>query len=224
MQSMSRSAGVMLVVATVVGVMGCAKKWQTGAVVGAGGGAVAGAAVGQVAGSTTKGAIIGAVIGGVAGGLIGNEMDKRAAELRQNIRGATVERVGEGIQVTFDSGLMFDLDSDDLRPEARTNLGELAKSFDKYDDSDIMIVGHTDGTGTEAYNQELSEKRANSAAGYLVNNGVSGKRIRTLGLGETEPVASNETDSGRQTNRRIEVAIYASKDMQEAAKKKAGGS
>lgn len=223
MQFSSRNAGLLLLV-TVVGAGGCAKKWQTGAVVGAGGGAVAGAAVGQVAGSTTKGAIIGAVVGGVAGGLIGNEMDKRAAELRQNIRGAKVERVGEGIQVTFDSGLMFDVDSDALRTEARTNLGELAKSFDKYEDSDIMIVGHTDNTGTEAHNQKLSEDRANAAAGFLVNNGVKGKRIRTLGLGEMEPVATNETNAGRQENRRIEVAIYASKDMQEAARKKAGGS
>lgn len=218
----SRNAGLMLL-ATIVSVSGCAKKWQTGAVVGAGGGAVAGAAVGQVAGSTTKGAIIGAVVGGVAGGLIGNEMDKRAAELRQNIKGAKVERVGEGIQVTFDSGLMFDVDSDALRAEARTNLGELAKSFDKYDDSDIMIVGHTDNTGTEQHNQDLSIRRADAAAGFLVNRGVSGKRIRTLGLGEMEPVTTNETNAGRQENRRIEVAIYASKDMQEAARKKAGG-
>jgi outer membrane protein OmpA-like peptidoglycan-associated protein len=223
MRSMTRRVAIVLLAAATVGASGCAKKWQTGAVVGAGGGAVAGAAVGQVAGSTTKGAIIGAVVGGVAGGLIGNEMDKRAAELRQNIRGAKVERVGEGIQVTFDSGLMFDVDSDDLRAEARTNLGELAKSFDKYEDSDIMIVGHTDNTGTEAHNQDLSIRRADAAAGFLVDRGVSGKRIRTLGLGEMEPVSSNETASGRQENRRIEVAIYASKDMQEAAKKKAAG-
>ncbi len=201
---------------------GCAKKWQTGAVVGAGGGAVAGGAIGKAAGSTAKGAIIGAVVGGVAGGIIGNEMDKHAAELRQNIQGATVERVGEGIEVTFDSGLLFDVDSDALRPEARTNLGELARSFEKYNDSDILIVGHTDGTGTESYNQRLSENRANAAAAYLVSHSVSGSRVRTLGLGETEPVASNESVSGRQTNRRIEVAIYASKDAQAAARRKAG--
>src|SRR5262245_36962162 len=138
MRFVTRGAG--LVAMSAVLLAGCAKKWQTGAVVGTAGGAVAGAAVGQVAGSTTKGAIIGAVVGGVAGGLIGNEMGKRAAELRQNIKGAKVERVGEGIQVTFDSGLLFDIDSDDLRAEARTNLGELAKSFDKYEDSDILIA------------------------------------------------------------------------------------
>lgn len=224
MRSKTRGVGLILLAGVTLAANGCAKKWQTGAVVGAGGGAVAGAAVGQVAGSTTKGAIIGAVVGGVAGGLIGNEMDKRAAELRQNIKGAKVERVGEGIQVTFDSGLLFDIDSDDLRAEARTNLGELANSFDKYEDSDILIAGHTDNTGTEAHNQKLSIDRADAAAGYLVDHGVSGKRIRTVGLGEMEPIETNETAAGRQANRRIEVAIYASKDMQEAAKKKAAGS
>lgn len=200
----------------------CAKKWQTGAVVGAAGGAVAGGAIGKASGSTAKGAIVGAVLGGIAGGIIGDQMDRHAAELRQNIKGATVERVGEGIQVTFASGLMYDFDSDALRSEARTNLGELAKSFDKYDGSDILIIGHTDATGSEEYNQNLSERRANSAASYLVSQGVKGSRIRTLGLGETEPVATNETEAGQQTNRRIEIAIYASKDMQEAARRQAG--
>ncbi|MDX2121944.1 MAG: OmpA family protein [Gemmatimonadota bacterium] len=149
-------------------------------------------------------------------------MDRHAAELKQNIRGATVERVGEGIQITFDSGLLYDFDSDVLRSEARTNLDELARSFSKYDGSDILIVGHTDQTGTEQYNQTLSERRANAAASYLVSRNVKGSRIQTMGLGETEPVASNETEAGRQTNRRIEVAIYASKDMREAAKRQAG--
>lgn len=200
----------------------CAKKWQTGAVVGAAGGAVAGGAIGKVSGSTAKGAIVGAVLGGIAGGIIGDQMDRHAAELRQNIKGATVERVGEGIEVTFASGLMFDFDSDVLRSEARTNLGELAKSFDKYDGSDILIIGHTDATGSEDYNKTLSERRANAAASYLVSQGVKGSRIRTLGLGETEPVATNETEAGQQANRRIEIAIYASKDMQEAARRQAG--
>ncbi|MEO8633942.1 MAG: OmpA family protein [Gemmatimonadales bacterium] len=200
----------------------CAKKWQTGAVVGAAGGAVAGGVIGKVAGSTAKGAIVGAVVGGVAGGIIGAQMDKHAAELRQNIKGAKIERVGEGIEITFDSGLLFDVNSDVLRSEARTNLSELAKSFDKYDGSDILVIGHTDADGTEDYNQALSVRRSNSAASYLVSQGVGGSRIQTLGLGETEPVASNETEAGKQTNRRIEVAIYASKDMKEAARKQAG--
>lgn len=212
----------LIVAAGATSLSSCAKKWQTGAVIGTAGGAVAGGAIGSATGSTTKGAIAGAVIGGIAGGIIGDQMDRHAAELKQNIRGATVERVGEGIQITFDSGLLYDFDSDVLRPEARTNLDELARSFSKYDGSDILIVGHTDQTGTEQYNQTLSERRANAAASYLVSHNVKGSRIQTMGLGETEPVASNETEAGRQTNRRIEVAIYASKDMREAAKRQAG--
>lgn len=223
MQTGYRFVSLALIVATGTTSLGsCAKKWQTGAVVGAAGGAVAGGVIGKVAGSTAKGAIAGAVLGGIAGGIIGDQMDRHAAELRQNIKGATVERVGEGITVTFDSGLLYDFDSDVLRSEARTNLGELANSFGKYDGSDILIIGHTDQTGTEQYNQTLSERRATAAASYLVSQGVKGSRIQTLGLGETEPVASNETEGGRQTNRRIEVAIYASKDMQEAARRQAG--
>lgn len=223
MRVMTGSLTVLLLGATaMVGVTGCARNWQTGAVVGAGGGAVAGGVIGKVAGSTAKGAIIGAVVGGVAGGLIGRSMDRQADELRRNIKGATIERVGEGIEVTFDSGLLFDVDSDALRSEARVNLQELARSFGAYKDSDILIVGHTDNTGTEAYNASLSQRRATSAAGFLVSSGVSGARIQTLGLGETEPVASNEAASGRQTNRRIEVAIYASKDAQAAARRQAG--
>ena len=198
---------------------GCATKTQTGAVVGAAGGAVVGGAIGKVAGSTAKGAIIGAVVGGAAGAIIGAQMDKQAKELEQNIKGAKVERVGEGIQVTFESGLLYDFDSDVVRPEAKTNLRELAASLEKYPGSDLLIVGHTDPLGSEAYNQTLSERRANAAASYLRSQGVSGSRIATRGLGETEPIATNETEAGRQANRRVEVAIYASKEARAAAQK-----
>lgn len=200
----------------------CATKMQTGAVVGAAGGAVVGGAIGSAAGSTAKGAIVGAVVGGAAGAIIGHEMDKQAKELAQNIKGARVERVGEGINVTFESGLLYDFDSDVVRPEARTNLSELAKSLDKYDGSDLLIVGHTDQVGSSEYNQTLSEKRGTAAANYLVSQGVSRSRVTTLGRGEKEPIASNETEAGRQQNRRIEVAIFASDKMQAAAKAAAG--
>lgn len=192
------------------GLTGCATKSQTGAVVGAAGGAVVGGVIGKAAGSTAKGAIIGAVVGGAAGAIIGNEMDKQANELKQNIKGAKVERVGEGIQVTFESGLLYDFDSDAVRPEARSNLRELAGSLDKYPGSDLLIVGHTDQVGSAAYNQGLSERRSSAAATYLVSQGVARNRIGTRGLGESEPVATNETEAGRQQNRRVEVAIYAS--------------
>src|SRR6185503_18205636 len=140
----------------------CATKAGTGAVVGTAGGAVVGGVIGKVAGSTAKGAIIGAVVGGVAGAIIGAQMDKQAKELEQNIKGAKVERVGEGIQVTFESGLLYDFDSDAVRPEAKTNLQELAKSLDKYPGTDLVIIGHTDQVGSQAYNQGLSERRARS--------------------------------------------------------------
>ena len=197
----------------------CATRAQTGAVVGTAGGAVVGGAIGKVAGSTAKGAIIGAVVGGVAGAIIGAQMDKQARELEMSVKGAKVERVGEGIQVTFASGLLYDFDSDVVRPEARTNLRELAVSLEKYPGSNVLIIGHTDRLGTEAYNMGLSDRRATAAATYLISQGVSGARIATRGLGETEPIASNETEAGRQANRRIEVAIFASQEARAAAAK-----
>ena len=197
-----------LVLATaIVALAGCATKTQTGAVVGAAGGAVAGGVIGKVAGSTAKGALIGAVVGGVAGTLIGAQMDKQAKEMEQSIKGATIERVGEGIQVTFASGLLYDFDSDALRAEAKTNLRELAASLTKYPNTELLILGHTDQLGSAAYNQGLSERRANSAATYIISEGVNGSRIGTRGLGETEPVATNDTAAGRQLNRRVEVVI-----------------
>ena len=209
----------LLFATTTLSLSDCATKAGTGAVVGTAGGAVLGGVIGKVAGSTAKGAIIGAVVGGVAGAVIGHQMDKQAKELEQNIKGATVERVGEGIQVTFASGLLYDFDSDVVKSDAQTNLRELAQSLDKYPDSDVMIVGHTDQLGTTDYNQRLSERRSVAAGNYLVSQGVSGARVGTRGLGETEPVASNATEAGRATNRRVEVAIYASKAYQAKAAK-----
>jgi len=196
---------------------GCATKTQTGAVVGAAGGAVVGGVIGKVGGSTAKGAIIGAVVGGAAGAIIGAQMDQQASELEQSIKGAKVERVGEGIQVTFESGLLYDFDSDVVRPEAKTNLRQLAASLDKYPGSNLLILGHTDPLGSSAYNLALSGRRANSAARYLRSQGVSGTRTATRGLGETEPIASNETEAGRRANRRVEVAIFASQEARAAA-------
>jgi outer membrane protein OmpA-like peptidoglycan-associated protein len=137
-------------------------------------------------------------------------MDKQADELAQNIPGATVARVGEGIAVTFASGLLYDFDSDRIRTEAAQNLRNLATSLDKYPNTDLLIVGHTDSQGPDSYNWDLSERRARSAADYLAAQGVVRTRLRTAGRGETEPIAGNDTDAGQQQNRRVEVAIYAS--------------
>ncbi|HUG27402.1 MAG TPA: OmpA family protein [Gemmatimonadales bacterium] len=198
---------------------GCATKSATGAVVGSAGGAVVGGAIGKVAGSTAKGAIIGAVVGGTAGAIIGARMDAQARELEQTVDGATVERVGEGIQVTFASGLLYDFNSDVVKPAARTNLQALARSLAKFPDSDVLIIGHTDSVGSDDYNQGLSVRRADAAASYLISEGVTRSRIGTFGLGETEPVASNDTEWGRAANRRVEVAIFASREAREAAQR-----
>ena len=201
----------------------CARHAQRGLVFGAAGGAVVGGVIGKVAGSTAKGAIIGAAVGGAAGAIIGDQMDRQARELRQNIPGATVERVGEGIQVTFASGLLYDFDSDVVKPDARANLRNLAQSLDKYPGSDLLILGHTDSVGTAEYNKRLSVRRADAAAEYLIGQGVDRSRIATGGLGEEEPVADNATAEGRSGNRRVEVAIYASEEMREEAQEGAQG-
>jgi outer membrane protein OmpA-like peptidoglycan-associated protein len=180
-----------------------------GGLIGATAGAAAGGVVGNQTGSTARGAIIGAIVGGAAGVVIGHQMDQQAKTLSANIPGATVVRVGEGMVVTFASGLMYDIDSDAIRADAATNLRALATSLKEYPNTELLIVGHTDATGTSAYNQDLSTRRASAASWYLSQQGVGATRIHSSGRGETEAVASNETEAGRQTNRRIEVAIYA---------------
>jgi outer membrane protein OmpA-like peptidoglycan-associated protein len=183
---------------------------QRGAVIGAAAGGAIGGVIGNQTGSTARGAIIGAVIGGAAGAVIGHQMDQQAKEIQQNIPGATVERVGEGIDVTFASGILFPFNSTDILPAGRSNLQELANSLQKYPNSDILIVGHTDSVGTDAYNLDLSQRRAQAASAYLQSLGVPAARVRTEGKGEAEPVVSNDTEEGRQKNRRVEIAIYAS--------------
>ena len=204
------------------GASGCASMNKTtkGAVIGATAGGVAGGVIGNQTGSTTRGAIIGAVVGGAAGAIIGHKMDQRAKDIEQNVPGAIVERVGEGIQITFPSGLLFDFDSDVVRSNAATNLNELARNLSNYGDSNLMIAGHTDADGSSEYNQGLSERRAESAARYLTAQGVS-RHIATAGLGEREPVSSNTTEAGRQQNRRVEIAVYASAALQEDARRQA---
>ena len=201
---------------------GCATKAGTGAVAGAGAGAVVGGAIGAATGSTAKGAIIGAAVGGAAGAIIGDQMDRRADELEDSIPGADIERVGEGILVTFESGILFGFDSTTIQPAGRSNLATLSSNLEKYPDSNVLIVGHTDSVGADTYNMTLSQRRAESAASYLRQQGVDASRIRTEGRGEIEPVADNSTDAGRQENRRVEVAIFANEELKERAKEQAG--
>ncbi|MEM6646736.1 MAG: OmpA family protein [Bacteroidota bacterium] len=199
---------------------GCASMSQTekGAAVGLGAGAAVGGAIAKATGKgTAKGAIIGAMLGGAAGAIIGNQMDKQAEELEDELEGAEVERVGEGIQVTFESGILFGFDSSSLTPDARASLNQLALSLNQYDNTELVVIGHTDAKGGDDYNQQLSQRRANSAASYLMSQGVSPSRITTLGKGETEPIATNDTDFGRSQNRRVEVAIFADDTFRDQA-------
>jgi outer membrane protein OmpA-like peptidoglycan-associated protein len=192
---------------------------KKGAVIGAAGGATVGGVIGHQTGSTTRGALIGAVVGGAAGALIGRDMDKRAEELADDLEGAKVSRVGEGIAVTFESGILFPFDSAALRPEARRNLRELAQTLQDEPRTEVMVVGHTDSVGTDTYNTRLSEDRAGSAVSYLVSQGVDRARLVPVGRGEREPVASNADEYGRQENRRVEVAIYADREWREQARR-----
>jgi outer membrane protein OmpA-like peptidoglycan-associated protein len=230
MPALQRSPGSRaLCILTAAGVLaattGCASlnRTEEGAAVGGAAGAVVGGIIGNNTGSTTRGAIIGAVLGGAAGAAIGNRMDRQARELERELPNATVERVGEGIGVTFDSGILFDLDESSLRPQAEDNLAELAESLESYEDTRVLVVGHTDATGSDAYNQSLSERRAESARAFLLRRGIEPDRVEALGRGESEPVATNETAEGRQLNRRVEIAIFASEELQEEMLERHGG-
>lgn len=197
---------------------------QKGAAVGTGAGAAAGAAVGKATGSTARGAIIGAAVGGTAGALIGRRMDRKARELEEQLGDAEVERVGEGINVTFDSGLLFGFNSSDLQSGAQQSLTKFAESMKEFEETNILVVGHTDSKGSEEYNQSLSERRAQSAADFLRQQGLSEARIQIEGRGESEPIATNDTAEGRQENRRVEVAIFATEKYREQMKKQAPSS
>jgi outer membrane protein OmpA-like peptidoglycan-associated protein len=214
-----RRSVLLVIASSSVVLSACASmnKKEQGGAIGAGAGGAIGAIIGNQTGSTARGAIIGAIIGGASGAVIGHQMDQQAKELRVDIPGATVERVGEGIQVTFASGLLYDFDSDAIRGDAGGNLRNLAVSLSKYPNTELLIVGHTDGQGTTTYNQDLSTRRAESASNYLSAQGVSGARLRTSGRGEAEPVATNDSEAGRQRNRRIEVAIFANRGARSAS-------
>jgi outer membrane protein OmpA-like peptidoglycan-associated protein len=194
-------------------------KTQRGAAIGGAAGAGAGAVVGSKSNHTILGAIIGAAVGGTAGALIGNYMDKQAAELQNDLKNAKVERVGEGIKITFDSGLLFNIDSDNLSDASKANLDELAGVLQKYSDTDILIEGHTDNTGSTEHNKALSMKRAAAVSNYLTAKGVKGSRITENGYGEMQPVAENTSAEGRQQNRRVDVAIMANDKLKKSAER-----
>jgi outer membrane protein OmpA-like peptidoglycan-associated protein len=196
-----------------------ASRTAKGGAIGAGTGAVIGGVIGRATGNTAAGAIIGGAVGGIAGAAIGRYMDKQAEELQRDLKGAKVERVGEGIKITFESGILFATASDQLSAASVSNLTTLATTLKKYEDTNILIEGHTDSDGADAYNQTLSEKRAVSVKNFLAQRAVSSARMTTQGYGESQPVADNSTAAGKSQNRRVEVAIMANEKLKKKAEK-----
>lgn len=203
-----------------------ANNKQKGAVIGTAGGAVIGGVIGNNVGdknNTALGAIIGAVVGGVAGGYIGDRMDRQAEKIEQEIPGAEVTRVGEGINVVFDesSGVYFDTNKYNVNSASATTLNKLAAIFKEYSDSNILVEGHTDDTGADDYNMTLSKQRAQSVTTYLSGQGISSGRFTTNWYGENQPKYDNTTVDGRAKNRRVELAIVASEELKKEAMEKA---
>jgi outer membrane protein OmpA-like peptidoglycan-associated protein len=224
---MKRINPIVAIVLSASLLFGC-KTWQgmdntkKGAVIGVGGGAATGAVIGKAAGNTALGAIIGAAVGGGAGVLIGKKMDKQAQEIKTQVPNATVERVGEGINVTFNSGVLFGFDKSDLTSQAQTNIKELATILNKYPDTYVRVEGHTDTTGTDAYNMGLSERRATAVATYLKAQGVAGNRVQAYWYGSKQPKVPNTSDANKAINRRVEFSIFANDKMKSEAKKESG--
>jgi outer membrane protein OmpA-like peptidoglycan-associated protein len=214
MFTMKRLSILALVAVTLWGCAEPQTKTQQGAVYGTGIGAAVGAGLGQVIGGNTKstlvGAGIGAVLGGVAGGSIGRYMDNQEAALQQQFaasEAANIQRNADVLAVTFKSDVLFDINSAVLKPGANTEINRVSQVLVQYPQTTIQIAGHTDSTGSEVYNQQLSERRAMSVQNALANQGVATSRMRTIGFGESQPVADNTTEAGRQLNRRVVVTI-----------------
>lgn len=210
-----------------------ANKAQKGAAIGTVGGAIIGGVIGNNVGkgNTVLGAVIGGVVGGVAGGIIGNSMDKQAEKIKNEIPGAEVQRVGEGIIVTFSEknpdgskmGVYFDFDRSDITANSELALNKLIQIFKEYPETNLLVEGHTDDKGADSYNLALSERRALAVGNYLKNAGILSSRITINWYGETQPKVENSNDVNRAENRRVEFAITANDKMKEAARKEAAG-
>ncbi|AFL82166.1 outer membrane protein/peptidoglycan-associated (lipo)protein [Aequorivita sublithincola DSM 14238] len=205
-----------------------ANNKQKGAVIGATGGAILGAIIGNnvgKGGNGELGAVIGGVVGGGAGVLIGNKMDKQAQKIEQEIPGAQVERVDDGIVVTFDenSGVYFDTAKYNVNAASQSILDKLSNVLVEYPDTDVLVVGHTDSVGADDMNMRLSKNRAQSVTNYFVQTkGLGAGRFTTNWYGETAPVADNTTAEGRAKNRRVNLAIVPNEKMKTEAKQQAG--
>lgn len=197
-------------------------KTEKGAIIGTSSGAVIGGIIGNKKNNTVLGAILGATVGGAVGVVIGNKMDKQAKKIQDELGDAAkVERVGEGIKLTFDSQLLFDFGKSSLKESNKDDLWKLATTLKQYPDTDVLIVGHTDNVGSESFNQALSKKRAGAVSSELASTGISKNRLKVKGKGETQPTETNDSDAGRTQNRRVEIAIYANKKMKSEANNEA---
>jgi len=204
-------------------IMACSlNRTQKGAMTGTAAGAAVGTIAGKTAGNTALGAVIGAAVGGTAGAIIGRQMDKQAEDIKQSVPDVEVIRVEEGIVVEFSSSVLFGFDQSSLSMAARDNLDKLVIVLNNYRDTDITIQGHTDSKGSESYNQKLSEQRATSVSNYLVTKGIKKNRVTTQGYGEMLPKYLNDTEAGRDKNRRVEFLITANDTMKDNAEKQAG--
>ena len=184
-------------------------RTQQGALIGAAVGAVAGLLTGDDATERRQRALVGAGVGGLAGGAVGAYQDRQEAELRREMAGTGVEvvRNGDNITLNMPGNITFAFDSSNLQPQFLPVLDNVAGTLTEYNQTIVEVAGHTDSVGTDSYNQALSERRANSVAGYLGSRGVMQQRMIVVGAGETRPVASNDTDSGRAQNRRVEITL-----------------
>ena len=212
---------LVIIMVLAVSLAGCKSmnKTQKGAVIGGAGGAVVGGVVGRAFGNTAMGAIIGATVGGVGGAVIGRQMDKQAEEIAKEMGDVDVIREGEAIVIRFKEKVLFAYDRSDLNADAKTSLDKLKTTLLKYPETNITVIGHTDSKGTKKYNQTLSESRANSVATYTSQNGIENNRLTAIGKGETDPIATNDTEEGSASNRRVEFVITANEKMKADAKK-----
>jgi len=215
---------MIMVLSSVLVFSGCSSlnKTQKGGAVGAVAGGAMGAVIGKATGNTALGAIIGATVGGAGGAVIGHQMDKQAEEIKKTVPDAKVERVGEGIVVEFSSNVLFGFDKSGLSGDAKMNLDKLVAVLNSYRDTDIEVQGHTDSKGSDAYNMDLSVKRASAVSAYLNNHGISNNRMSLRGFGESIPKYDNTTADGRSQNRRVEFLISANEKMNAASSKEAG--
>ncbi len=221
MRTIKNSIFCILILATLGNGCTTMNRTKKGAAIGTVGGGAIGAVVGRASGNTALGAIIGAAVGGVAGAVIGTKMDRQAEEIKNTVPGAKVYRVGEGIIVEFNDKILFGFDKSDLSEGATVNLDKLVTVLGNYPETNIEIQGHTDNTGTDQYNMDLSKRRASSVSYYINQKGVASGRISTKGYGESAPNYSNETEEGRAQNRRVEFLITANAKMRADAKKEA---